>query len=130
MSAEPLVYNPFAYEIHEDPHPTYARLREEQPAYHNPELGFWALSRWDDVLAGYRDWATYTSTRGIALGDAGSGSAPSMIGMDPPAQTKLRKLAVHAFTPKRVGAMEPRIRMLRNSVLWRCRCTSGMRQRS
>ncbi len=42
-TSEPLVYNPFSYEIHEDPYPTYARMREEAPAYHNPELGFWAL---------------------------------------------------------------------------------------
>ena len=84
--------------MHEDPYPTYARLREEAPAYHNPELGFWGLSRFVDVLNGYRDWETFTSTRGIALGDAGSATTPSMIGMDPPDQTKLRKLAVHAFS--------------------------------
>ena len=116
-SADSLVYNPFSYEIHEDPHPTYARMREEAPAYHNPELGFWALSRFDDVLNGYRDWETYTSTLGIALGDVGSVTSPSMIGMDPPDQTKLRKLAVHAFSPKRVGALEPRIRALTTRFL-------------
>ena len=112
-----LLYNPFAYEIHEDPYPTYARLRDEEPVYRNPEMGFWALSRFDDVLSGYRDWETYTSTRGISLGDATLGSAPSMIGMDPPDQTKLRKLAVHAFTPKRVGAMEARIRAITTRLL-------------
>lgn len=114
---EPLVFNPFAYEIHEDPYPTYTRMREEEPVYHNSDLGFWALSRFDDVLDGYRDWESYTSTRGIALGDAESATAPSMIGMDPPDQTKLRKLVVRAFTPKRVGAMEPRIRSLTTRFL-------------
>ena len=116
-TAEPLVYNPFSYEIHEDPHPTYARMREEAPAYHNPDLSFWALSRFDDVLNGYQDWETYTSTEGVALGDAGTGTTPSMIGMDPPDQTKLRKLAVHAFSPKRVGSLEPRIRALTTRFL-------------
>ena len=108
----PVVYNPFAYEIHEDPYPIYARLRDEAPAYHNPEVGFWALSRFDDVLEGYRDWETYTSSRGITLGDAMGAIAPSMIGMDPPRQTRLRKLVVRAFTPERVAAMEPRVRAL------------------
>ncbi len=112
-----LVYNPFAYEIHEDPYPTYARMREEAPAYHNPEMDFWALSRFDDVLNGYRDWETFTSTLGIALGDAESITAPSMIGMDPPDQTKLRKLIVRAFTPTRVGALEPRVRALTTRFL-------------
>jgi cytochrome P450 len=114
---ESLVYNPFAYEMHEDPYPTYARLREEAPAYHNPAMGFWALSRFDDVLAGYRDWETYTSTHGVALEEVGTDSAPSMIGMDPPDQSQLRKLVVRAFNPKRVGALEPRIRGLATSFL-------------
>ena len=115
--AEPLVYNPFAYEMHEDPYPTYRRLREEAPAYHNAEMGFWALSRFDDVLAAYRDWETYTSTQGVAIEEVGTSSAPSMIGMDPPDQTKLRKLVVRAFTPKRVAELEPRVRGLATRFL-------------
>lgn len=105
-----LVYNPFAYEMHEDPYPTYRRLRDEAPAYHNPEIGFWALSRFDDVEAGYRNWEAFTSTKGVALEEVGS--ALSMIGMDPPDQTALRKLVVKAFSPSRVGALEPRVRGL------------------
>jgi cytochrome P450 len=75
-------------------------------------MGFWALSRFDDVLAAYRDWDNYTSTGGVALEEVGSQSAPSMIGMDPPIQTKLRKLVVRAFSPQRVAALESRIRAL------------------
>ena len=54
VTSEPLVYDPYAYEIHEDPYPTYARLRTEARCYHNPERNFWALSRHDDVLMGAR----------------------------------------------------------------------------
>jgi cytochrome P450 len=115
--SEPLVFNPFAYEMHENPYPTYARLREEAPCYHNEEMDFWALSRFDDVIEGYRDWERLTSTGGVALEEVGTGSAPSMIGMDPPMQTKLRKLIVRAFNPKRVGALEPRIRALTTRLL-------------
>ena len=64
---EAIVFNPFAYEIHEDPYPTYTRLREEAPVYHNEELGFWALSRFDDVLNGYRDWETFTSMSSLGV---------------------------------------------------------------
>ncbi len=115
--SEPVSFNPFAYEMHEDPYPTYARLREEAPCYHNEEMGFWALSRFDDVLEGYRDWERFTSTRGVALEEVGTASAPSMIGMDPPIQTKLRKLIVRAFNPRRVGALEPRVRALTTRFL-------------
>jgi hypothetical protein len=108
----PLVYSPFAYEIHEDPYPTYARLREEAPAYHNPELDFWALSRFDDVHAAMQDWETYSSSAGVSL-EQGSGARPPMIiMMDPPRQQKLRKLVSKAFTPRRIAIMEPQIRAL------------------
>ena len=89
--SEPLAFNPFSYEMHEDPYPTYERLREEAPCYHNEEMAFWVLSRFDDVLEGYRDWENFTSTKGVSLEEVGTDSAPSMIGMDPPRQTQLRK---------------------------------------
>ena len=101
-------FDPYAYEIHEDPYPTYARLRDEAPCYHNAEMDFWALSRFEDVLEGYRDWERFTSTKGVALEEVGSGSAPSMIGMDPPVQTRLRKLIVREFNPKRVVSARTR----------------------
>ena len=44
-------FNPYAHEVHDDPFPYYRRLRDEAPAYHNADLGFYALSRHDDVLA-------------------------------------------------------------------------------
>jgi len=114
---EPVSFNPFAYEMHEDPYPTYERLREEAPCYHNEEMGFWVLSRFEDVLEGYRDWESFTSTQGVALEEVGTASAPSMIGMDPPIQTTLRKLVVRAFNPKRVGALESRVRTLTTAFL-------------
>ena len=45
MPDPPVVLDPYAYEFHDDPYPTYARLRAEAPLYHNEEREFWALSR-------------------------------------------------------------------------------------
>ena len=105
-------YDPFAYEIHEDPYPVYRWLRDEAPAYWNPRRGFWALSRFDDVLRALADYETYSSVGGVAL-EGGSGHAPPMIiAMDPPRQTKLRRLVSRAFTPRRVAEMEPQVRAL------------------
>ena len=39
----PLVFSPYDYDVHENPYPFYARLRDEAPVYHNPDLDFWAL---------------------------------------------------------------------------------------
>ena len=42
-------YDPYDVDINADPYPTYARLRDEAPIYHNERYDFWALSRHADV---------------------------------------------------------------------------------
>jgi cytochrome P450 len=103
-------FNPYAHDFHDDPFPFYRRLRDEAPLYHNADLGFWALSRYDDVIEGLHDWETYTSTEGITLEP--KSQLPMMITMDPPAHTKMRRLISRVFTPRRVAGMEAEIRAL------------------
>jgi cytochrome P450 len=104
-------FNPFDYSFQSNPYPTYEWLREEAPVYHNETLDFWALSRFDDVLAGLHDPETYTSSKGVALEDEGpEGAAGSMIHMDPPDHTKMRKEVARRFTPRRIAELEPLVR--------------------
>ena len=56
--------NPFSWEFHEDPYPTYRWLRDHAPLYRNEALDFWALSRYRDVMAASHDWQTYSSAEG------------------------------------------------------------------
>src|SRR5688572_1217271 len=105
--------NPFSYAFHEDPYPTYRWLRDEHPVYRNERLGFWALSRYHDVVEASRDWAVYSSAEGTTLErlDPRLGDyLPMMIFMDPPRQTRLRSLVSKVFTPRRVAALEPFVR--------------------
>jgi hypothetical protein len=110
-----LVYDPYDHALHRDPYPTYQRLRDEAPAYHNAQLGFWALSRFADVAEAFRDWPAFTSTRGVALHEVGD--VRSMIQMDPPEQVGLRNLLSRGFTLRRVAQLEPRIRELARRYL-------------
>ena len=109
-----VVYNPYAYEIHEDPYPTYERLRDAAPLYHNAEVGFWALSRHADVLEGFRDIERLSNSHGVSLDPAASGphahKTMSFLGMDPPMHGRMRGLVSRGFTPRRVAQLEPRIR--------------------
>ena len=113
-------YDPYDTAIDVDPHPTWRWLRDEHPLYRNDRLGFYALSRYDDVLDALVDWATYSSARGTLLElidpDAPDGSAEPvgapMIFTDPPYHDVLRRLVSRAFTPRRVAAMERRVREL------------------
>ncbi len=107
-------FNPYAYEIHEDPYPVYRRLREEAPLYRNDELDFWALSRHDDVLAAFRDPVRFSSARGVTVDPLPfpeqAAATMSFLAMDPPLHTRMRSLVSRGFTPRRVAELEPRIR--------------------
>ena len=116
MNPTDVTYNPYDYEIHEDPYPTYARLRDEAPLYRNDELDFWALSRHTDVLAGFRDSTRLSNSHGVSLDPAASGPhaerTMSFLAMDAPRHTRMRALVSKGFTPRRVVDLEPRIREL------------------
>ena len=116
LATEPVVYDPYAYEIHEDPYPTYARLREEAPVYRNDLRNFWALSRHADVMAAFRDSENYSNAQGVSIDPAASGPhahrTMSFLAMDPPQHGRMRGLVSRAFTPRRVAEMEDGIRAL------------------
>jgi cytochrome P450 len=116
-----LVYDPYDYAIHDDPYPTYRRLRGEAPVYRNDERGFWALSRHADVVAGFRDSARFSSAEGVSLDPAASGPhahrTMSFLAMDQPRHTRMRALVSRGFTPRRVSEMEPHIRELTRAHL-------------
>ena len=111
-----LAYSPYAYEIHEDPYPTYARLRAEAPVYRNEDAGFWALSRHVDVVEAFRDNVRFSSSHGVSLDPAASGPnahrTMSFLAMDPPLHGRMRGLVSRGFTPRRVTELEPHVREL------------------
>ncbi len=124
LTTTPLVYDPYAYEIHEDPYPTYARMRDEAPVYRNDERNFWALSRYEDVMAGFRDSERFSNAHGVSIDPAASGPnahrTMSFLAMDPPEHGRMRGLVSRGFTPRRVAAMEDDIRALTVSHLDAC----------
>jgi cytochrome P450 len=117
-------FDPYAYDVHEDPYPVYARLRAEAPAYRNDELGFWALSRHADVLAGFRNADVFSSRHGVSLDrDAfheNAHTTMSFLAMDPPRHDRLRALVSRGFTPRRVAELEPRVRAMAVRFLDAC----------
>jgi cytochrome P450 len=109
-----LSFSPYDYEFHNDPYPVYARLRAEAPVYRNDELGFWVLSRYDDVAAGFRDFEAFSNANGVmvepSMWGPNAANFISFLAMDPPRHTAMRGLISRGFTPRRVAALEPRIR--------------------
>jgi len=100
-------YNPFASDVKENPYPYYDWLRREHPVYQNERLGFWAISRYSDVMAISRNPEEFSSVQGIGPDRV---PTPMMISQDPPIHTRLRSLVSKAFTPKTVTQQEQRIK--------------------
>ncbi len=109
----PVFFSPYDYRIHEDPYPTYRRLRDDAPVYRNDELDFWALSRYDDVAAAFRDNERLSNANGVSLDPAAWGphahKTMSFLALDDPRHNRLRSLVSRGFTPRRVRDLEPRI---------------------
>ena len=106
-------YDPYKVEINADPYPTFKRLRDEAPLYHNEQHAFYAVSRYADVERGLVDRDAFPSGRGAVLEviKANIEIPPgTLIFEDPPVHTARRGLLSRVFTPKRMNALEPKVR--------------------
>lgn len=107
-------WDPYDTDIDDDPYPVWKQLRDESPVYRNDRYDFWALSRFHDIEAAHKDPTRFSSTYGTVLERMGPEhqQAGMMIFLDPPDHTQLRTLVSRAFTPRRVLAIEERLRSL------------------
>ena len=108
-----LYYDPFDFDIDADPYPIWRRLREESPLYYNERYDFYALSRWEDVEPGLINWRTYSSEKGTLLELIKSDfeiPPGSIIFEDPPSHDLHRGLLSRVFTPRKMNAIEPKVR--------------------
>jgi len=118
-AAEPLEYDPYSYELDEDPYPVYRWMQEFAPVYRNEKHDFWALTRYQDCLDALVDHETFSSAYGtvLELMNGQPFEAPMIIFMDPPRQTRVRNLVSKAFTPRQIGRLEPEIRAIAKHYL-------------
>ena len=113
------------------PHATFARLRREDPVSWWDEAdgsGFWAVTRYDDLLEVSKDHERFTVTRGIRLeemADDEMTSRRTMMEMDPPEHTRYRRLVSKPFSRREVYAYEHAIRMLARLVIDEARDNAG-----
>jgi cytochrome P450 len=115
LTATPVEFDPFSDEFFNDPYELYGRLRDEAPVYYSERHGFYALSRFTDVLAAHRDWEGFSSAHGVELfllskDPEEVAGYRNIIMMDPPEHDRFRALVSRVFTPRAVTALEPMIR--------------------
>jgi len=119
-STTPVVFDPQSIEFFDDPFPVYERLREEAPVYHNEEYGFWALSRYQDVLDASLNWQVFSSAHGSLLSDLTNPDyqpGGRIINIDPPQHNRLRALVSRSFAPRGVARMEHVVQQVIDATL-------------
>jgi cytochrome P450 len=113
LDSTAVYYDPYDVEINADPYPTYRRLRDEAPIYHNERYDFWVLSRHADVEKALINWQVFSSTRSDILDLVKADiEFPSGVILfeDPPTHTAHRGLMSRVFTPRRMAALEDQVR--------------------
>ena len=106
------------------PYDWLALLRRDAPVFWQPEVegnGFWAFTRYDDVVSVSKDWETFSSELGGTslqdLTDEELEARKSMLDTDPPPHTRMRGLVNKGFTPRVINTYEERIRGLARGIL-------------
>jgi cytochrome P450 len=139
MSAKPQVparcpvheaFDPLSADFLADPYAAMASLPlNEQPVFYAPSLDYYVVSRYADVEAVFLDTESYSAATAQLplvplipealriLAEGGHRPQPSMVSLDQPEHTRLRRPASRAFTPRRVAAMEPRIHQTLDELL-------------
>jgi cytochrome P450 len=110
MTTTEVHYDPFDFEIDDDPYPIWKTLRDEAPLYRNDKYNFYALSRYEDVAPELTNWDAYRSGRGTTIDIIMSNIdfPPGIILFeDPPIHDLHRRLLSRVFTPRRMEAIEP-----------------------
>jgi cytochrome P450 len=121
-------YNHFAGPHLENPYPFFERLRKEAPVTFNPVLGMWLVSRYDDITAVLNNPASFSSARPVFSTDKLTPEARAILGpgpiihdslliMDPPAHTRVKRLVQKGFMPAKVARQEPNIRRYANALI-------------
>ena len=142
-------YEPLSPEVSRDPYPFYEQMRREAPVYRIPSSGFYAVSRYADVMRVLKDPETFSSNAmRLMMMSAMTGgiqsmpldldqirserekvaeqlsfdpgmflTAQSVISSDPPQHSKMRNIINRGFTPRKIAALEPRIREIARDLL-------------
>jgi cytochrome P450 len=111
--------------VHADPFPFYRRLREEAPVMWDPFMHTWVVTRYEDVHVVLKEFSADRTpdpkkmeALGLpSLGPVADLMARQMLFLDAPDHTRLRKLCMSAFTPRRVDAMEDKVREIAHDLI-------------
>jgi cholest-4-en-3-one 26-monooxygenase len=125
MRSLPDIFDPEIY-VAGVPHDAFRVLRAERPVSFHAEppdgKGFWAITKYADVVTISKDPGTFSSWKGgTNIPDYPPDSLDVirmlMVNMDPPQHTKFRRLTSTGFTPRMIARMEESIRRAARTIV-------------
>jgi cytochrome P450 len=125
-------FNPFDADFMRDPGPVLEYARRSDPVFFSPLVNAWVVSRYDDVAGVLRDPERFTSKEILSIKDLLSPEVSAyfgdkipmegtLIGVDRPQHTRLRRVLQQAFTPGQVNQLEPGLGTLVEGIVERIR---------
>ncbi len=124
VSAGAAAFDPFSDAFQQDP-PEYVRwAREQEPVFYSPLLGYWVVTRYDDIKAIFRDNLTFSPSIALekitptgpeanaVLASYGYAMNRTLVNEDEPAHMPRRRLLMEPFTPAALAQHEPMVRRL------------------
>ncbi|ASC67672.1 cytochrome [Achromobacter denitrificans] len=117
-------FDPFGDGYQQDP-PEYVRwAREQEPVFYSPKLGYWVVTRYDDIKAVFRDNHTFSPSIALekitptgpeanaVLATYGYAMNRTLVNEDEPAHMPRRRALMDPFTPEALKHHEPMVRRL------------------
>ncbi|ARP89479.1 cytochrome [Bordetella genomosp. 9] len=124
VSARAAEFDPFGDGYQQDP-PEYVRwAREQEPVFYSPKLGYWVVTRYDDIKAIFRDNITFSPSIALekitptgpeanaVLASYGYAMNRTLVNEDEPAHMPRRRVLMEPFTPEAIKHHEPLVRRL------------------
>lgn len=124
VSHQAAAFDPFSDGYQQDP-PEYVRwAREQEPVFYSPQLGYWVVTRYDDIKAIFRDNLTFSPSIALekitptgpeanaVLASYGFALNRTLVNEDEPAHMPRRRVLMEPFTPEHLMKHEPLVREL------------------
>lgn len=106
----PADFDPLDPGFTRDPHPTWSDLRDRCPVARGARWGFWALTRYADIIRVSRNPGAFTSAHGITVPRNPVSGRRAPLHFDPPEHPHYRRPLNRVLSSAHAQALEPRIR--------------------
>ena len=124
VSREAAEFDPFGDGYQQDPPGYVAWSRESEPVFWSPKLGYWVVTRYEDIKAVFRDNLTFSPSVALekitptsreaddVLASYDYGMNRTLVNEDEPAHMERRRALMEPFAPEHLAHHEPMVRAL------------------